>query len=386
MSSLLYYSLSSDLTEDEIIKIDRRVGKERETIYLFFRELPSNSKSKVKRIELYTIFIFTLSQPLIPCAAAVMLPLPPAIERLSPIEEIKTNKNYTEIANIPASKFDKIKLTKEQIKQFTNLALELNNGSIKMEEAILQVRGGDVWTDVVTILAFVIFVNWYDSLFGAQAFQANLLPHQDPFGWLSGKYNSENVAPSSSRPTTYLEMEKPASMPQQEYSGMIKSERRQLPDPLGRDRSINVDGYPRLDLRFNQIEFKTPKHGKDHGLPVDKTGKTPKTEANAIALRDSLIDMANNQDIIWYTNGQYQGGTQRSCGSVNLFDPNTNVIAVYQKQRDGSCLFLTTCKLVPAEVKHLQDSNGNFLTEKMINQQNAISTKIHDSKNTKNDL
>ena len=386
MSSLLYYSLSSDLTEDEIIKIDRRVGKERETIYLFFRELPSNSKSKVKRIELYTIFIFTLSQPLIPCAAAVMLPLPPAIERLSPIEEIKTNKNYTEIANIPASKFDKIKLTKEQIKQFTNLALELNNGSIKMEEAILQVRGGDVWTDVVTILAFVIFVNWYDSLFGAQAFQANLLPHQDPFGWLSGKYNSENVAPSSSRPTTYLEMEKPASMPQQEYSGMTKSERRKLPDPIGRNRFINVDGYPRLDLRFNQIEFKTPDHGKDHGLPVDKTGKTPKTEANAIALRDSLIDMANNQDIIWYTNGQYQGGTQRSCGSVNLFDPNTNVIAVYQKQRDGSCLFLTTCKLVPAEVKHLQDSNGNFLTEKMINQQNAISTKIHDSKNTKNDL
>ena len=294
MSSLLYYSLSSDLTEDEIIRIARRVAKEREAIYLFFRELPSNSKSKVKRIGLYTIFIFTLSQPLVLCPAAVMLPLPPAIGRLSPIEEIKTNKNYTEIANIPASKFDKIKLTKEQIKQFTNFALELNNRSIKMEEAILQIRGGDGLTDVVTILAFVIFLNWYDSLFGAQAFQANPLPHQDLFGWLSGKYNFENVAPSSSRPTTYLKMEKPASMPQQEYSGMTKSERRQLPDPIGRDRSINVNGYQRLDLRFNQIEFKTPKHSKDHGLPVGSNGKTPKTEANAIALRDSLIDMANN--------------------------------------------------------------------------------------------
>ena len=63
MSSLLYYLISSDLTKDEIIKIDRRVAKEREAIYLFFRELPSNSKSKVKRIGLYTIFIFTLSQP-----------------------------------------------------------------------------------------------------------------------------------------------------------------------------------------------------------------------------------------------------------------------------------------------------------------------------------
>lgn len=45
MTALLYYSLSSDLTEDEIIKIDRRVAKEREAIYLFFRELPSNSKT-----------------------------------------------------------------------------------------------------------------------------------------------------------------------------------------------------------------------------------------------------------------------------------------------------------------------------------------------------
>ena len=47
MSSLLYYSISSDLTEDEIIEIDRRVAKEREAIYLFFRELSSNSKRKV---------------------------------------------------------------------------------------------------------------------------------------------------------------------------------------------------------------------------------------------------------------------------------------------------------------------------------------------------
>ena len=88
-----------------------------------------------------------------------------------------------------------------------------------------------------------------------------------------------------SRPTTYLEMEKPASMSQQEHSGMTKSEKRQLPDPIVRDRSINVDGYQRLDLRFNQVEFKMPKHSKDHNLPIDNTGKTPKTEANAIALR-----------------------------------------------------------------------------------------------------
>ena len=54
-------------------------------------------------------------------------------------------------------------------------------------------------------------------------------------------------------------------------------------------------------------------------------------------MRDSLVDMPNNQDIIWYTDGQYQGETQRGCDSVNLFDPDRNLTAVYH----GSYLFLT---------------------------------------------
>ena len=174
----------------------------------------------------------------------------------------------------------------------------------------------------------------------------------------------------SGRPTTVLEMEKSDSMPQQEYSDMTKSEKRKLPDPRGRDGSINVNGYPRLDLRFNQVEFKTPKHGGDHGLPVDNNGKTLKTEANAIALRDSLIDMPNKANIIWYTDGQYQGGTDRECDSVNLFDPDTNLIAVYEKQPDGSNLFLTTCTLTETERDHLKSTNGNFVTDKILEQQN----------------
>nr|YP_010133976.1 hypothetical protein KYU77_pgp131 [Tryblionella apiculata]QWM93465.1 hypothetical protein [Tryblionella apiculata] len=382
MSSLLYYSISSDLTEDEIIEIDKQVKE----VYLFLTELPSNSKGKAKRLFVYVIFLFQLGQPLIPCAAGVMIPLPPAINRLSPIKESITRiqKNYTQTATIPESKVDKIRLTNEQIKQFNNLALQLNSGSITMEEAVLELRGGDGLTDVVAVLAFIIFVNWYDSFFGAEAFQANPLPHQDPFGWLSRKYDFKNVGPSPSRPTTNLEMEKPASMPQQQYSGMTKSERRQLPDPRGRDGFIEVEGYPRLNLRFNQVEFKTPKHGPDHGLYVDSNGKTPKTEA--ITLRDSLIDMPNRQNIIWYTDGQYQGGTTRRCDCVNLFDQDTNLIAVYQKQPGGSNLFLTTCKLTQMERDHFMATNGNFVTEKVLNEQSAVSTNIQDNTDNNNGL
>ena len=37
MSSLLYYSISSDLTKDEIIEINKQVDNNREAVYLFFR-------------------------------------------------------------------------------------------------------------------------------------------------------------------------------------------------------------------------------------------------------------------------------------------------------------------------------------------------------------
>ena len=44
MTVLLFYSIPSDLTEDEILEIDKQVHKNREAFYLFFTELPSSSK------------------------------------------------------------------------------------------------------------------------------------------------------------------------------------------------------------------------------------------------------------------------------------------------------------------------------------------------------
>ena len=46
MNSFLYYSISSNLTKDEIIAIDKQVAKNRESL----RKLPSNSKRKAKRV------------------------------------------------------------------------------------------------------------------------------------------------------------------------------------------------------------------------------------------------------------------------------------------------------------------------------------------------
>jgi hypothetical protein len=96
--------------------------------------------------------------------------------------------------------------------------------------------------------------------------------------------------------------------------------------------------------------------------------------------------MPNKPNVIWYKESMYQGGTPRGCNCINLFDPETTLIAVYQKQSDGSNLFLTTCKLTPMERDHLMATDGNFVTEKVLNEQKAVSTNIQDNTNNNNGL
>jgi hypothetical protein len=93
------------------------------------KNFPLNGKRKVKRMFLYVLFLFNLGQPLAPYAAAVVIPLPPTpIHRLYSTwnegNKISTNKNYPQLASIPPTKVDKIRLTNEQI---NNLALQLNS-------------------------------------------------------------------------------------------------------------------------------------------------------------------------------------------------------------------------------------------------------------------
>ena len=44
MTSLLYYSISSGLSEDELVRIDDEVRKNREAFCRFARNIPSNVK------------------------------------------------------------------------------------------------------------------------------------------------------------------------------------------------------------------------------------------------------------------------------------------------------------------------------------------------------
>jgi len=98
------------------------------------------------------------------------------------------------------------------------------NGSISMEEAILQLRGADI----AGVIAFIIFINWLNSLCRVEPFQVTPPPHMDPLGWLQGSYNQNQPKTGSSGSPTYLQITRSSTMPHQEFVALSKEERRQL--------------------------------------------------------------------------------------------------------------------------------------------------------------
>ena len=151
-------------------------------------------------------------------------------------------------------------------------------------------------------------------------------------------------------------------MSHQDFTALTKKQRRNLPDP--RDGFIIEKGHPTLVARYSQVKFKTPDHGLDHGLTTNAKGQTPKMEANALALRDSIVNIPNRKEIIWFDNGMYQGSTERGYNSVNIFDKETNTIVVFRKDENGEYnRFTTTYRLTHMEREYLFNSNGNFVTE-----------------------
>ena len=74
------------MTQDEIVEIDIQMEKDRKIVYLFFRELPSNSKCKAKRV----IVVITLASGFwfrnLKSEEAIDLPIP-----LSPVVRVQSS-------------------------------------------------------------------------------------------------------------------------------------------------------------------------------------------------------------------------------------------------------------------------------------------------------
>lgn len=330
----------------------------------------SKVKKRSKRMIIVIVVVFSvLSHSLNPPAVKSMgLILPPQTQIARVVQSSESEKlDKIKIVPTVSPRLDKIFM----LSSMKMTPISINGHYCYVNEQVLKKLRGGTLSPYLAVFAIGIVVSLMFQISDVEAFSSVLQQlgqwnaPQPHYGY--GPPSPSGICSSSSTQIAAIPTQA------QQFNDLTKWERRNLPDPQGRDRSINVDGSPRLDLRFQQVKYKTPKHGKDHGLPVGNNGKTANNEANAIALRDSLVDMANRKNVIWYTDGQYQGGTDRGCDCVNLFDPDTNIIAVYKKEKDGNNLFLTTCTLNENEAAHLESTNGNFLTDNNLQQQNWVS-------------
>ena len=103
MSSLLYYSISSDLTKDEIIEIDRQIAKNRETVFFFVRNLASNAKDKTRKVIVVIILGGALYFSNVQPSEAIGLTMPPApVVRVQPSYQYDSNVQIAKV--IPRKK------------------------------------------------------------------------------------------------------------------------------------------------------------------------------------------------------------------------------------------------------------------------------------------
>lgn len=164
-----------------------------------FAALPSEFVKKLeKKIQWIMVYVevgVRLANGITP-SQAIGIPIRPTAVPIVTVRNMNSNFSAKpKIAPIINTRSDRISYQKITADEFDSILSRFLKGDIDAHERdlILQLRAGGGFTDIVAIIAFVIFVNWIDSLSKVKAFQANPLPHMDPLGWLSGKYDSKNA-------------------------------------------------------------------------------------------------------------------------------------------------------------------------------------------------
>ena len=165
MTALLYYSISSGLSENEAVAIDKEVCRNRKLVYKFITKLPLNAKRKGKKvivvISLGVALCFSNVQP----ADAIGLSLPPApVVRVQPSYE---HPSEVKIASTVNKRSDKVRLMPS--KEIIPL-IYLNAQHVYVNEKILKrLRAGGFEESLVLIaIGVVVFLTF--QLSGTDAF------------------------------------------------------------------------------------------------------------------------------------------------------------------------------------------------------------------------
>ena len=236
------------------------------------------------------------------------------------------------------------------------------NGHFSVNEhtlTLLQNRGGDgarLRKELLAYLLLLLVVNKFPDNFFVESFVNSVL--KKPLDWstIRPKHHFKKLG------SNYVI--KPDNISQQEFQKLTYLEKRHLPDP--RDAKITTSKYENgLTVNYWQVKWKLPKHYDIFNIVLE--GKKG-SEEQVLQLRDLLVKHQQNADK-WYTgdSAQYQVRPEEILKTVNVYDSKTGIIAVYLKKPNGEPgQFLTVCKLKAAEQKWLKYTNGNFVTETLL--------------------
>lgn len=351
MTALLYISYSSGLSEDDKLIIDRQVSRNREKVCIVVKTLASNAKDKTKKVIVVILLGGALYFSNVQPSEAIGLYMP-----LGPVVRVQPNYKDTyemEVAPTVSPKLDKITFIKSR--ELPVCIYMMDERFLKRSEAsklINKIRGGSLIEAAAALL--VIVVIWQIVGVGIEGF---VLPNP---GWGVDRPNPfQPPTPGCPRPGSTLQINRPTAMPHQEFTNLTKEERRQLPHH--HDKIIDVEGHPRLRVGFWQSRFKVADHGALHGLPYSVKNnngtKTEKSDDNALSMMQSIEDMPHRPNATWFDQDDvtYQGGTDRGFPAVYIWDDDTKVVAVFNKQTGN---FVTTCLLTEEQETELKTTHN----------------------------
>ena len=222
------------------------------------------------------------------------------------------------------------------------------------QKLVNELRAGDSRVTQAAWLLLTIWMLQQQSLGFQPVRQAPSAPHKFPPYY---DFFSPRRIPSRPGTGSTLTITRPTAMPHQEFVGLTKEERRQLPHP--NDMTTNHEGYPKLEVGFWQSKFKVGDHGAVHDLPYtvkDNGGtKTEKTDDNALKMMRSIVDMPNRDNVRCFEDGTYQRGTDREFEAIHIYDLDKQVIAVFKKSTGK---FVTTCQLDRDEHNELLETHN----------------------------
>lgn len=357
MTALLYISYSSALNKNDKLTINKQVPRNQNGI-----------KKIVTAIVLGGSFYFSNVQP----------SMAMGLRNVSTIPLLKIQSDHRDIFEMEAVptidlKSDKIIFVRSRespvcVYMIDKRFLE-KSGSLKV---INKIRAGGL-VEVGVGLIVIVFM-WKILGLGIEGFMVK----NPDYGWEINKpspfkppvghfkypsgynllYPKKTPGLPRSRSMSMLEISRPSSMPHQQFTTLSKQEKRALPH--NNDMYIVYEKYPKLTIGFWQSQFKVANHGAIHDLPyiikANGSTKTPKTDDNTLKMMKLIVDMPNRENIIWFENGTYQGGTDRGFDSIHIYDADKQIIAVFKKSNGK---FVTTCQLDGPEHEKLLKT-GNF--------------------------